>query len=80
MNARRIELVLKKCLKLATHISISDDHVNAFMYCLNEFEHQFKGLTIDFGSMKVKENKVTNKGKKVLSPPHYLREMKTLIK
>ncbi|KAF5465408.1 hypothetical protein F2P56_015419 [Juglans regia] len=49
-DSRRYELVVKRCLKLATRVSPSYDHVNAFMRHLDEFENQFKGLTLESGS------------------------------
>ncbi|XP_018852838.2 protein FAR-RED IMPAIRED RESPONSE 1-like [Juglans regia] len=68
MLPERYELVIKRCLKLATRVSPSDDHVNAFMRVLDEFEHNFKGLPFESGSTKVNESDVVNKGKKILSP------------
>ncbi|XP_041016292.1 protein FAR-RED ELONGATED HYPOCOTYL 3-like [Juglans microcarpa x Juglans regia] len=67
-DSRRYELVVKRCMKLATRVSPSDDHVNAFMLVLDEFEHNFKGLPLESGSTKVNESDVVDKGKKILSP------------
>ncbi|XP_042950378.1 protein FAR-RED ELONGATED HYPOCOTYL 3-like [Carya illinoinensis] len=45
------------------------DNANARMYeVLDEFEHNFIGLTLEPGSTKVKESLVMDKGKKILSP------------
>ncbi|KAG2674878.1 hypothetical protein I3843_13G139600 [Carya illinoinensis] len=62
-DSRRYEFVVKRCLKLATRVCTSDDHVDAFMSHLDEFEIKFKGLTLESGSSKVKETTVLNKGK-----------------
>ncbi|XP_035548472.1 protein FAR1-RELATED SEQUENCE 4-like [Juglans regia] len=67
-DVRRYELVVKRCMKLATRVSPSDNHVNAFMRILDEFEHNFKGLPLESGSTKVNESDVVDKGKKILSP------------
>ncbi|KAF5442254.1 hypothetical protein F2P56_034934 [Juglans regia] len=67
-DTRRYELVVKRCLKLATCVSPSDNHVNAFMRVLDEFEHNFKRLPLQSGSTKVNESDIVDKGKKVLSP------------
>ncbi|KAF5482446.1 hypothetical protein F2P56_003016 [Juglans regia] len=67
-DSQRYELVIKRCLKLATRVSPSDDHVNAFMRFLDEFKHNFKGLLLKSGSTKVNESDVVDKCKKILSP------------
>ncbi|XP_018814566.2 protein FAR1-RELATED SEQUENCE 4-like [Juglans regia] len=67
-DSRRYEFVVKRCVKLATRVSSSDAHVTTFMHHLEEFENQFKGLTLESGSTKVTETVVTDKGKKILSP------------
>ncbi|XP_041025392.1 protein FAR-RED ELONGATED HYPOCOTYL 3-like [Juglans microcarpa x Juglans regia] len=67
-DSRMYEFVMKRCVKLATHVSSSDAHVTAFMRHLDEFENQFKGLTLESSSTKVTETVVTDKGKKILSP------------
>lgn len=55
LEAHRYDLVVKEWLKLVTHILFpNDDHVNAIMCCLDEFEHQYKCLTLEPSSMKVK--------------------------
>ncbi|KAF5451308.1 hypothetical protein F2P56_026424 [Juglans regia] len=71
-DSRRYEFVVKRCVKLATRVSSSDAHVTAFMRHLEEFENQFKGLTLESSSTKVTETVVTDKGKKILSP-HVIR-------
>ncbi|KAF5453434.1 hypothetical protein F2P56_028336, partial [Juglans regia] len=71
-DSRRYEFVVKRCVKLATRVSSSDAHVTAFMRHLEEFENQFKGLTLESSSTKVTETVVTDKGKKILSP-HVVR-------
>ncbi|XP_041009424.1 protein FAR1-RELATED SEQUENCE 6-like [Juglans microcarpa x Juglans regia] len=68
----RYEFVVKRCVKLATCVSSSDAHVIAFMCHLDEFENQFKGLTLESSSTKVTEIVITDKGKKILSP-HVVR-------
>ncbi|XP_042984988.1 uncharacterized protein LOC122313811 isoform X1 [Carya illinoinensis] len=72
VDSRRYEFVVKQCLTWATHVCPSDDHVIAFMCHLDEFENKFKGLTLEFGSSKVKETMVMDKGKKILGP-HIVR-------
>lgn len=47
-----MSFVLKICLKLVIGVSPRDDRVNAFMHYLNEFKHQFKGLTLESSSTK----------------------------
>ncbi|KAF5475045.1 hypothetical protein F2P56_006892 [Juglans regia] len=71
-DSRRYEFVVKRCVKLATRVSSNDAHVTAFMRHLDEFENQFKGLTLESSSTKVSETVVTDKGKKILSP-HVVR-------
>ncbi|XP_042964768.1 protein FAR1-RELATED SEQUENCE 4-like [Carya illinoinensis] len=72
LYSRRYEFVVKRCLKLAIRVCPSDDHVDAFMCHLDEFEVKFKGLTLESGSSKVKETAAPTKGKKILSP-HIVR-------
>ncbi|KAF5445046.1 hypothetical protein F2P56_034129 [Juglans regia] len=67
-DARRYELVVKRCMKLVMRVSPSGNHVNAFMRILDEFEHNFKGLPLESGSTKVNESDVVDKDKKILSP------------
>ncbi|XP_041001336.1 uncharacterized protein LOC121247065 [Juglans microcarpa x Juglans regia] len=67
-DSRRYELVIKRFLKLATRVSPSNDHVNALMQVLDEFEHNFKGLPLESRSTKFNESDVVDKGKKILSP------------
>ncbi|KAG6682530.1 hypothetical protein I3842_13G147300 [Carya illinoinensis] len=66
IDARRYEVVVKKCLKLATRVSASDEHYNAFLQHLDEFEHKCEGLTFETKSCStnVKEKVVTNEKKK----------------
>ncbi|KAF5464716.1 hypothetical protein F2P56_014770 [Juglans regia] len=71
-DSRRYEFVVKRCVKLASRVSSNDAHVTAFMRHLDEFENQFKGLTLKSSSTKVSETVVTDKGKKILSP-HVVR-------
>ncbi|XP_040990945.1 uncharacterized protein LOC121238170 [Juglans microcarpa x Juglans regia] len=66
-DAGRYDLVVKRCLRLAMRVSHSDDHVNAFLHHLDEFEHKFAGLQLESGSIKMKENMVADEGKKILS-------------
>ncbi|XP_040994325.1 protein FAR1-RELATED SEQUENCE 1-like [Juglans microcarpa x Juglans regia] len=66
-DARRYELVVKRCLRFATRVSRNDEHVNAFFHMLDEFEHKYIGLEPESGSTKLKENVVANKDKKILS-------------
>ncbi|KAF5453291.1 hypothetical protein F2P56_028203 [Juglans regia] len=74
-DARRYEIVIKRCLKLATRISSSDEHVNAFLHYVDEFESKCEGLTIGSKSesTKVRPKVVADKDKKILSP-HVVRE------
>ncbi|XP_035541474.1 protein FAR1-RELATED SEQUENCE 1-like [Juglans regia] len=67
-DPRRYEVVVKRCLKLATRVSKRDDHVNAFMCHLNKFDNNFKRLPLESGSTKVRENVVADNNKKILSP------------
>ncbi|KAF5475984.1 hypothetical protein F2P56_007735 [Juglans regia] len=67
-EARRYDLVVKRCLRLATRVSPSDEDVNAFLHHLDDFEHKFAELQLESGSTKVKENTVADKDKKILSP------------
>lgn len=67
VNARRYELVVKICFKLAMRVCPINDHVKALMCCLDEFEYQFSGLTLESSLMNFKKNVVVDKGKKVLS-------------
>ncbi|XP_035546682.1 protein FAR1-RELATED SEQUENCE 5-like [Juglans regia] len=67
-DARRYELVVKRCLRFATRVSRNEDHVNAFFHMLDEFEHKCVGLEPESGSAKLKENVVADKDKKILSP------------
>lgn len=60
-------------MKLAMRESPSDDHVNAIMHCLDEFDRQFNGLMLESSLTNVKENVVANKGKMALSS-HVIRE------
>ncbi|XP_018820609.2 protein FAR-RED ELONGATED HYPOCOTYL 3-like [Juglans regia] len=73
-DARRYEVVVKRCLKLATRVSPSDYHVDAFLRVLDDFEKKFESLTLESksSSTKVKANVVADKGKKILSP-HVVR-------
>ncbi|XP_041004104.1 protein FAR-RED ELONGATED HYPOCOTYL 3-like [Juglans microcarpa x Juglans regia] len=66
-DSRKYEFVVKRCVKLATRVSLSDAHVTAFMRHLDEFENQFKRLTLESSSTKVTETVVTDNGKKILS-------------
>ncbi|KAG2721288.1 hypothetical protein I3760_02G074700 [Carya illinoinensis] len=72
-DARRYEVVVKRCLKLATRVSSSDDHVNALLHVLDEFEKKFESLPLESksSSAKVKTNVIANKGKKNIKPPRY---------
>ncbi|KAF5447650.1 hypothetical protein F2P56_033186 [Juglans regia] len=65
-DARRYEVVVKKCLKLATRVSPSDEHYNAFLRHLDEFEPKCEGLTFEskLCSANVKEKVVTSRKKK----------------
>ncbi|XP_040998414.1 protein FAR1-RELATED SEQUENCE 1-like isoform X1 [Juglans microcarpa x Juglans regia] len=74
-DAWRYEIVIKRCLKLATRISSSDEHVNAFLCYVDEFESKCEGLTIGSKSesTKVRPKIVADKGKKILSS-HVVRE------
>ncbi|XP_042973143.1 protein FAR-RED ELONGATED HYPOCOTYL 3-like [Carya illinoinensis] len=74
-DSRRYEFVVKRCLKLATRVCPSNDHVDAFMCHLDEFEVKFKGLTLESGSSKLKETAAPTKDKKILSP-HVVRGKK----
>lgn len=60
-------------MKLAMREFPSDDHVNAIMHCLDEFDRQFNGLMLESSLTNVKENVVANKGKMALSS-HVIRE------
>ncbi|XP_042978794.1 protein FAR1-RELATED SEQUENCE 1-like [Carya illinoinensis] len=71
-DSRRYKFVVKYCVKLATRVCPSDEHVTAFVSHLEEFEKKFQGLTLESGSSKVKETIVTDKSKKILSP-HVVR-------
>ncbi|XP_042992109.1 protein FAR-RED IMPAIRED RESPONSE 1-like [Carya illinoinensis] len=72
-DSQRYEFVVKRCLKLATRVCPSDDHVDAFMCHLDEFKIKFKGLTLESGSSKIKVTTAPTKGKKILNP-HVVRE------
>ncbi|XP_040992240.1 protein FAR1-RELATED SEQUENCE 4-like isoform X4 [Juglans microcarpa x Juglans regia] len=65
-NARRYEVVVKRCLKLATRVSPSDEHYNAFLRHLDEFEPKCEGLTFEskLCSANVEEKVVTSRKKK----------------
>ncbi|XP_042965675.1 protein FAR-RED IMPAIRED RESPONSE 1-like isoform X2 [Carya illinoinensis] len=69
-DAQRYDVVVKRCMKLATKISSSDERVNAFLCYVDEFDSKCDDLT--FGSKsestKVGSNVVVDKGKKILSP------------
>lgn len=67
VDAQRYELVVKRCLKFVTRVSPSDEHVDAFLQLLDEFELQCTGLITDDGLNKLRKNMVLEKGKKVLS-------------
>ncbi|KAG2725815.1 hypothetical protein I3760_01G084100 [Carya illinoinensis] len=41
-DSQRYEFIVKRCLKLATRVCPSDDHVDAFMCHLDEFKIKFK--------------------------------------
>ncbi|KAG2695858.1 hypothetical protein I3760_07G032200 [Carya illinoinensis] len=73
-DCRRYERVVKRCMKLATKISISEQKVNAFLRVVDDFDSNCDDDT--FGgrseSMKVGPNVVTDKSKKILSP-HVVR-------
>ncbi|KAG6677933.1 hypothetical protein I3842_14G053000 [Carya illinoinensis] len=66
-DSQRYEFVVKRCLKLATHVCTTDDHVTAFVSHMDEFENKFKGLTLKSSSSKIKETIVADKSKKILS-------------
>lgn len=70
MDALRYEVVVKRCIELAVHLSSSNYHINAFLCHLDDFEKKFEGLTLDSksGSTKVKENTIMDKSIKLLSP------------
>ncbi|KAG7955922.1 hypothetical protein I3843_11G098500 [Carya illinoinensis] len=69
-DARRYEVVVKRCLKLARRVSQSDELYNAFLRLLDEFEHKLGGLTFESrpNSTNVEEKVVAEKGKKILNP------------
>ncbi|XP_042988714.1 protein FAR-RED IMPAIRED RESPONSE 1-like [Carya illinoinensis] len=67
----RYEMVVKRCMKLATKISPSDERVNAFLKVVDDFDSRCNDVT--FGttseSTEVGPNVDTaDKGKKILSP------------
>ncbi|XP_042952310.1 protein FAR-RED ELONGATED HYPOCOTYL 3-like [Carya illinoinensis] len=70
-DSRRYEMVVKRCMKLATKIFPSDERVNAFLKVVDDFDSKCDDVT--FGttseSTKVGPNVDTaDKGKKILSP------------
>lgn len=44
LDVGQYDLMVKRCLKLATRVSTRDEHVNAFLHVLDDFEHNFEGL------------------------------------
>ncbi|XP_035549729.1 protein FAR1-RELATED SEQUENCE 5-like [Juglans regia] len=73
-DARRYEMVVSRCMKLATKISPSDERVNAFLRYVDDFDSKCDDATFGsrFESTNVGPNVVTDKGKKILSP-HVVR-------
>ncbi|KAF5477834.1 hypothetical protein F2P56_004446 [Juglans regia] len=80
-DAQRYEVVVKRCLKLAMRVSQSDEHCNAFLRLLDEFEHKFEGLTFESRPYptNVKEKAVMEKGRKI-SSPHVQEKRRTPMK
>ncbi|XP_035541664.1 protein FAR1-RELATED SEQUENCE 1-like [Juglans regia] len=73
-DARRYEMEVKRCIKLATKISPSDERVNTFMRYVNNFYSKCDDVTfgLKVESTKVGPNVEADKGKKILSP-HMVR-------
>ncbi|XP_042974283.1 protein FAR-RED IMPAIRED RESPONSE 1-like [Carya illinoinensis] len=73
-DARRYEMVVKRCMKLATKISQSDERVNAFLRVVDDFDSRCDDVMVGSRSesTKVGSNVQADKGKKILSP-HVVR-------
>ncbi|KAG6639156.1 protein FAR1-RELATED SEQUENCE 5-like [Carya illinoinensis] len=73
-DARRYEMVVKRCMKLATKISRSDERVNAFLRVVDDFDSRCDDATVGSRSESthVGSNVHADKGKKILSP-HVVR-------
>ena len=67
-DACRYDLVVKRCMRFATRVSRSNEHVSAFFHFLDEFEHKLVGVEPESCSTKMKENVDAERGKKILSP------------
>ncbi|XP_042992118.1 protein FAR1-RELATED SEQUENCE 6-like [Carya illinoinensis] len=69
-DSRNYELVVKRCLKLATKIASNNEKVHAFLRVVNDFETKCEDSTLDstLQQMKEKADVVLDKGKKLLSP------------
>ncbi|XP_042980056.1 protein FAR1-RELATED SEQUENCE 4-like [Carya illinoinensis] len=73
-DCRRYERVVKRCMKLATKISTSEQKVNAFLHVVDDFDANCDDDTCGAisESMKFGPNVVMDKSKKILSP-HVVR-------
>ncbi|XP_042954561.1 protein FAR1-RELATED SEQUENCE 1-like [Carya illinoinensis] len=69
-DTRNYELVVRRCLKLATKIASNNEKVHAFLHVVDEFETKYEDSTVD-STLKLTKDKldvVLDKGKKILSP------------
>ncbi|XP_042978104.1 protein FAR1-RELATED SEQUENCE 4-like isoform X3 [Carya illinoinensis] len=75
-DARRYEMVVKRCMKLATKISPSSERVNAFLRYVDDFDSKCDDEDVrrcnNSESTVVGHSSLTDKGKKLLSP-HVVR-------
>ncbi|KAG6718591.1 hypothetical protein I3842_04G159400 [Carya illinoinensis] len=70
-DSRRYEMVVKRCMKLATKISSSDERVNSFLKVLDDFDSKCDDVTFGTRSESTKVGptvETADKGKKILSP------------
>ncbi|XP_042940562.1 protein FAR1-RELATED SEQUENCE 5-like [Carya illinoinensis] len=69
-DSRNYELVVKRCLKLATKIASNSEKVHAFLSVVDDFEKTCEDSTVDSTLIHTKEKAdvVLDKGKKILSP------------
>ncbi|KAG2718725.1 hypothetical protein I3760_03G232800 [Carya illinoinensis] len=69
-NARNYEVVVKRCMKLATKISSDNGKVSAFLRVVDDFERKCEGSTPESTFEQTKENPkvVLDTGVKILSP------------
>ncbi|XP_042941251.1 protein FAR-RED IMPAIRED RESPONSE 1-like [Carya illinoinensis] len=69
-DSRNYELVVKRCLKLATKIASNNEKVHAFLRVVDDFEKKCEDSIVDSTLIHTKEKAdvVLDKGKKILSP------------